>query len=67
MIELANHLNKSILIGFMDYEKAFDFTNRADIINELINKGAAKVFVQSVANMYDKTNYIPQIDKNTYG
>ena len=66
MIELANHLNKSILIGFMDHEKAFDFTNRADIINELINKGAGKVFVQSVANMYDKTYYIPKIDKNTY-
>ena len=38
MIELANKKNKTILIGFMDYEKAFDFVNRADVINDLIKK-----------------------------
>ena len=48
MIGLAHHHNKSILIGFMDYEKAFDFTNRADIINDLIEKGAGKVCCQYV-------------------
>ena len=67
MMGLANHHNKSLLIGFMDYEKAFDFTNRIDIINYLLKKGAGKVFVQSVANMYDKTYYIPNINKNNYG
>ena len=42
MIELANHNNKTIFIGFMDYEKAFDYTNRADIVKDLISKGAGK-------------------------
>ena len=66
MMGLSNH-HKSLMIGFMDYEKAFDSTNRADIINDLLKKGPGKVFVQSVANMYDKTYYIPKINKNNYG
>ena len=67
MMELANHHDKSILIGFMDYEKAFDYMNRAEIICDLPRKGAGKVFIKSVANMYDRTYYIPKVDKNTYG
>ena len=47
MIELANLHNNCILIGFMDYEKAFDYTNRAEIIKDLMNNGAGKTFVKS--------------------
>ena len=67
MIELANKKNKTILIGFMDYEKAFDFVNRADAINDLIKKGAGKKFITSIANMYDITYYTPKINNHTYG
>ena len=31
MLELARSSNKSLFLGLMDYEKAFDFINRADL------------------------------------
>ena len=65
-MELANHENKSIFIGFMDYEKAFDFTNRADSVNDLMKSGAGAKFTKTVANMYDETIYTPKI-RNKYG
>ena len=36
LIELANANNKSIFLGLLDYEKAFDFCNRADLISFLM-------------------------------
>ncbi len=67
MIELANHNNKTIFIGFMDYEKAFDFTNRADIVAELMEKDAGAKFTRSIANMYDETFYTPKINNKKFG
>ena len=32
-IELANWANMTLFLGLMDYEKAFDFINRADLVN----------------------------------
>ena len=67
MIELANYKKKSLFVGFMDYEKAFDFTNRADIVNDLMKNGAGAKFINTVANMYDETIYTPKTNNNSYG
>ena len=66
MMELANHKEKTIFIGFMDYEKTFDYIKRADIVKDLI-KGSGKRFVNSVACMYDENHYIPKVNKRAYG
>ena len=45
----------------LDYEKAFDFVNRAHIINHLKEKGAGARFIRNVASMYEETSYIPKL------
>ena len=59
LIHYANEENKDLCIGFMDYEKAFDYANRANIIRKLIEKGCGKVFTEAIAKMFRSTTYIP--------
>ena len=66
-IELANSFKESIFIGFIDYEKAFDYVNRFQIVKRLISRNAGAVFTRSVANMYRSTNYVPKISTQKMG
>ena len=63
VVILLNHktqkTKKKLYIAFLDYEKAFDYANRANIINTLTNKGCGSIFTYAVAKMYRCTIYIP--------
>ena len=50
---------KEFCIGFMDYEKAFDYANRAKIVSKLMDKGCGRVFTDAIAKMFHSTTYIP--------
>ena len=65
--QLAKSLNESLFIGFIDYEKAFDFTNRCEIINDLMKKQAGSSFTKAISKMYHCTYYVPKISKLTTG
>ena len=67
LMELAKSLNETIFIGFIDYEKAFDFVNRCDVVRDLIAEGAGCKFVRAVANMYKNTYYVPKVTERTTG
>ena len=67
LIEYAKEKNKSIFIGLLDFEKAFDFTNRSILISDLMNKGIGKGLVQAIYNMYLETAYTPKLSKNLIG
>ena len=60
-IKLAKSFNKDIFIGFIDYEKAFDYTNRPDIIKYLMAKKDGSIFTKAIANMYHRTLYLPKV------
>ena len=60
-IELAKSFNKDIFIGFIDYEKAFDYTNRPDIVKDLMVKKAGSIFTKAIVNMYHITLYVPKV------
>ena len=60
-MEYLKTISKSLYIGFLDYEKAFDFINRANIIKHLTEKGAGSRFTKAIASMYDETSYIPKV------
>ena len=47
-----------------DNEKAFDYANRGQIINDVINKESGKNFTKSVAKMYECTKYFPKVSVN---
>ena len=54
--------NETLSIGFIDYEKAFDFVNCFDIVKALINEHPGSTFINAVAYMYEKTYYFPKIN-----
>ena len=53
---------KQLFIGYLDYEKAFDYENRANIILKLIDKGCGSAFTNAIAKMFQSTTYIPIIN-----
>ena len=67
LIDLAKHLKKSIYIGLLDFEKAYDFTNRAILISDLLERGIGKGLAQAIFSMYSNTSYTPKISKNLVG
>ena len=67
LMELAKSLNETIFIGFIDYEKAFDFVNRSDVVRDLMADGAGDKFTRAVANMYKNTYYVPKVTDTTTG
>ena len=67
LIDYAKHLNKSIYIGLLDFEKAYDFTNRAVLISDLLERGIGKRLAQAIFSMYSNTSYTPKISKNLVG
>ena len=74
LIHNSKEINHNLIVGFLDYEKAFDFTNRAKIISKLMQKGCGKRFTTAITNMYDSSTYIPIVNgklcqdiKTSYG
>ena len=67
LMELARSKGETLFIGFIDYEKAFDFVNRYDIVDDLMNEKAGSTFTKAVANMYEKTYYVPKISPTRKG
>ena len=61
LIKLAKLHGETIFIGYIDYEKAFDFTNRADIVKDLMVEKAGSIFTKAVSKMYQETSYVPKI------
>ena len=56
VVLLIHHIkenNLNLIIGFLDYEKAFAYTNRECIIKKLITRGCGSRFTKAVANMYN--------------
>ena len=66
-MSMAIHLSKSLYIGLLDFEKAFDFMNRPSLLRDLMNKGIGSMFLDNLYNMYEKTFYVPKISENVIG
>ena len=62
LIHYANENNLNLMVLFMDYEKAFDYANRCELINKMMNKGCGAKFTNSIAKMYASTSYIPYVN-----
>ena len=64
VIDYAKENGKDLFIGFLDYEKAYDYANRAGIVSDLMEKGCGSKFTKAVANMFTTTTYHPKSNKN---
>ena len=67
LIDLSKRLNKDILIGVIDYEKAFDFTNRYTLCKDMVKKQFGKHLITNFMNSYESTSYIVKASANEIG
>ena len=67
LLDFAKEMKKTIFIGLLDYEKAYDFANRAILIEDLLGKGIGKRLAVAIYNMYSNTSYTPKISNNLIG
>ena len=51
----------------MDYEKAFDFVNRAILLRNLIEQCIDRKFAVAISKMYEYTYYLPRISNSKTG
>ena len=59
MIHFSKKIKKDLIVGYLDYEKAFDYANRANIVLKLMSKGCGQTFTSAVTKMFKSTTYIP--------
>ena len=67
LIDLSKRLKKDLLIGVIDYEKAFDFTNRFLLCKDMMNNLFGKRFIMNFMNSYESTSYVVKASSNERG
>ena len=66
-LELAIDEGSTLYICLLDYEKAFDYTNRAEIAKDLMNSGIGDKFLRNFAYSNLNTYYVPKDEFNKVG
>ena len=51
----------------MDFMKAFDFVNRPSIIENLVEKGCGKRFIEAISKTHTKSTYQPKVSNQRSG
>ena len=67
LLETSREEQKELYLLLVDYEKAFDFANRATIVKDMMKHNMGNTFVRAVADMYEESHYIPRIDHSMLG
>ena len=60
LLEMSHHFKKKLYIILVDYAKAFDYANRALLLQDMMENNVGEKFVKAVAAMYRESVYIPQ-------
>ena len=64
LINFCKDNGRNLFVGFLDFEKAFEYVNRAKLIKDLMNKGCGKAYVRALSVMNTESFYTPKISKN---
>ena len=64
LIDYSKEMKKDLFVGFLDYEKAYDYVNRAEIISSLMDNGCGETYTKAMANMFKTSTYFPKSNKN---
>ena len=64
VIDYAKENEKDLFVGFLDYEKAFDYADRAGVVSDLMSKGCGAKFTKASAKMFTTLTYYPKSNKN---
>ena len=64
LIDYSREKGKDLFVGFLDYEKAFDYANRAGILSDMMVKGCGSALTTAIYNMFRTSTYYPKTNKN---
>ena len=67
LISFSKQNNRGLFVGFLDFEKAFDYVNRAKLLTDLMDQGCGKKYLCALANMYKESSYAPKVSENQLG
>ena len=67
LVDVALRKRTKLYILLLDYEKAFDFTNRVEIVRKLSSDKAGNRAIKNFAYMYSNTAYVAKISDNEVG
>ena len=57
----------NLFVGFLDFEKAFDYVNRAKLLTDLMDQGCGSKYVHALAKMYTESYYAPKVGQRRLG
>ena len=67
LISFCKEVGRSLFVGFLDFEKAFDFVNRAILLCDLMKFGCGKRYLRALMKMYTETLYAPKVKEGQLG
>ena len=67
IIDMSKYLKKKLFIGLFDYEKAFDYLNRSQLLDKMMDNEIGTRFAKNFYNIYEDTSYILQSSKSSLG
>ena len=67
LLDMAKLLKKELYLGLIDYEKAFDFVNRAELIRHMMKQKIGSRFLRNFSNIYKETKYVAKISSTQLG
>ena len=67
LIVYSKEKKKDLFVGFLDFEKAYDYVNRAQVIRDLIGKGCGKYLTRAITKMFTTSTYYPKLDGYNIG
>ena len=67
LIDFADETKRDLFVGFLDFEKAYDYVNRAKLLTNLMEDKCGKNYVRALAKMYGESAYAPKLNTTQLG
>ena len=67
LIVFCKEHRRNLFVGLLDFEKVFDYVNRAKLLHDLMTTGCGKSYVRAPSKIYVESFYAPKIDSNQLG
>ena len=64
VIDYSREKNKDLFVGFLDYEKAYDYANRAGILTNMMENECGSNLTKAIARMFQTSIYYPKANRN---
>ena len=67
MVTFCKENKRNLFVGFPDFEKAFDYVNRAQLLQDLMAKGCGTQYLHDLSKIYMESFYVPKASETQLG